>query len=57
MKKQTKKTIGLKKLTIARINTNGLRQIQGGDCLPTEHYDDLYNRNSQIVCEPTQDSF
>ncbi|MBQ4801215.1 class I lanthipeptide [Aquimarina sp. MMG015] len=39
MKKQLKKKVTLKKLTIARINNAGLRQIKGGDCLPTEHAD------------------
>ncbi len=36
MKKEVKKVIHLKKLTIARIDANAMHQIRGGDCLPTE---------------------
>ncbi|MFD2563783.1 hypothetical protein [Aquimarina rubra] len=48
MKKQTKKTISLKKLTIAIISDNVMRQVQGGDCLPTEHESDWYCNDSYV---------
>lgn len=37
MKKQIKKAINLNKLTIARIQTKQMDQINGGDCIPTSH--------------------
>ena len=43
MKNKETKSIGLRKLTIAKINPNMMRKINGGDCLPTEH------------CIPTED--
>lgn len=43
MKKQVKKAISLKKLTIARIQTSELNQIRGGDCVPTTHCDEGYS--------------
>ena len=52
MKKQEKKSISLSKLTIARIQTNELNQINGGDCLPTTHCHDGF---SDFYCGPTVD--
>ncbi|GGG34358.1 hypothetical protein GCM10011344_38930 [Dokdonia pacifica] len=41
MKKQVKKVISLKKLTIARVQTGEMNHIKGGDCIPTSHcYED-----------------
>jgi len=54
MKNKERKTITLKKLTIARINQNMMKKVKGGDCLPTEHLDE---RNSYIHCESTQHIF
>lgn len=51
MKKQLKKSISLKKLTVARINDYGMRKIQGGDCLATEHCDQTNNCESDVYCD------
>ncbi|WP_219006498.1 class I lanthipeptide [Aquimarina litoralis] len=49
MKKQLKKSISLKKLTVARINDDGMRKIQGGDCIPTQHCEsDVYCDHSHV---------
>ncbi|MGY3791904.1 class I lanthipeptide [uncultured Aquimarina sp.] len=48
MKKQLKKSVSLKKLTVARINDYGMTKIKGGDCLATDHC------NSHMECESTQ---
>lgn len=53
MKKQAKK-FDLKKLTIASVDANMLKNIRGGDCIPTdptfeEHmYTDSYCPTSEI---------
>jgi len=52
MKKEIKNTMSLKKLTIARINEDGMKRVHGGDCIPTEH-----ERNSHVVCRSTQHPF
>jgi hypothetical protein len=56
MKKQVKKAISLNKLTIARIQTSEMHQINGGDCLPTEGptWYEHSNNLSDIHC-PTSD--
>lgn len=36
MKTKQRNTIALKKLTIAKINTNSMYMIKGGDCDPTK---------------------
>ena len=36
MKNQQSALMSLKKLKIAKLSTGNLRQIKGGDCLPTE---------------------
>ncbi|MDY8137012.1 hypothetical protein [Aquimarina sp. 2201CG5-10] len=36
MKTKQNKIITLKKLTIAKITTDGMKKINGGDCDPTE---------------------
>ncbi|GAA0715248.1 hypothetical protein GCM10009430_09450 [Aquimarina litoralis] len=52
MKDKQKNTITFKKLTIARINMEAMRKIQGGDCIPTEHEGD-----SHVVCQSTREVF
>ena len=40
MKKDQNKRLGLQKLTIAKLDSQAMKKIHGGDCLPTEHWDD-----------------
>ncbi|MHA7055671.1 hypothetical protein ACWGOQ_0000515 [Aquimarina sp. M1] len=42
MKQKQKNNISLKKLTIARINTNGMRKINGGTSIPTSGDPDYF---------------
>lgn len=52
MKRQTKK-FNLKKLTIANVDGNMLRNIRGGDCIPTDPTFEEHMR-SDIYC-PTSE--
>ncbi len=53
MKKQLKKAISLNKLTIARIQTNKMNQLNGGDCLPTTHCHEGEDGWSEWYCGHT----
>ncbi len=43
MKKQQQNKIGLKKLTIARINPDAMSKIIGGDCVVTEDETSIFH--------------
>lgn len=55
MKRQVKNVIRLNKLTIARIQTKGMSQINGGDCIPTSHCRGGEDGFSDMSCGPTVD--
>ncbi|MFC4635877.1 hypothetical protein ACFO3O_18345 [Dokdonia ponticola] len=55
MKRQLKNVIRLNKLTIARIQTKGMSQINGGDCIPTSHCRGGEDGFSDMSCGPTVD--
>ncbi|MFD0862872.1 class I lanthipeptide [Sungkyunkwania multivorans] len=40
MKKNERNMLSIEKLTIAKLSSTAMRNINGGDCLPTEHYGD-----------------
>lgn len=43
MRKTKKNQISLKKVVIARINPDAMKNIRGGDCIPTSHQTTRYN--------------
>ncbi len=55
MKKHQNKRIGLKKITITRINLSAMRMVKGGECEVTD--EDLGSHESHCNCKSGREVF